>query len=75
MSAPSPAAHSPGTVPDGRSVFAATTASRSVHRPSQLAITSAVLVTVMVVAAWVLAGSASSRSNPMKIIERARLPI
>ncbi len=34
VSAPSPAAHSPGLDPDRESLFAARTASRSVHSPS-----------------------------------------
>src|SRR5258708_4522325 len=50
MSSPLPAAHSPGTAPDAVSAFAAVIASRKVHKPSELLVTSEVLLTVIVLA-------------------------
>ena len=46
-----PATHSPATAPDAVLVFAAMSASRKVHRPSALFVTSEVLLTVIVLPA------------------------
>jgi hypothetical protein len=48
---PLPAEHSPGTTPDAVLLFAAVIASRKVHKPSLPFATSAVLLTVIVLAA------------------------
>src|SRR5438309_7126766 len=50
-----PATHSPAVTPDAVLLFAAVIASRKVHKPSVLFATSEVLLTVIVLAAGVIA--------------------